>query len=550
MNHSFKIKIGVLGCVLVAAGGCGRSNHPTAPNSTSPGASAAAPAPSSNVLQGSAQVTLRPQVQVMEMDEALQSLKGQSSDGNGFVFDSKYAKAAALKPGDVLLIKNLLARKVLASDATSDGTVVLTRAASLMDVVKDGHIAMNAAVHFKTGAKTAGAAHPVLEFWRALMPGTVAMAQDSGWSNNTRNPSLPTPTPGVGNNGQTPPSLGTQVKNALNNPYLKPFKGTLQDWDVEWDATPADGKLNLNLTMTKNVNGIVAKITGTGYLADFEFVNDMSIGSSPATAVSALKQAAGQFKNINGAMNFTWEIGKNTPGPGGEAQMIKLPGAISVSLAPLLEGLPLTLEVSAAIDAHPMLTSGNQYSQGSFHVTYDGYQHFKFNNGSLDSEGPMSGEPTADVPRNISAVAPFGVVIGFAAPRIDLVFGGAGMIESEEIKKGAEWADRLIDAAGKRLLTPESYQLYKDSGFSMSGAATAFEHTNATLSLRVIASSTMTEGGASQITPCSKSTVDLSVYVGASAQALGLPAGNTSKRVMDKTFLRIQPPGTQLCANI
>ena len=550
MNNSFKIKLGVLGCLLVAAAGCGHSNPPAAPNSTSPGASAAAPAPSSNVLKGSAQVTLRPEVKVMEMNDALRALKGQSSDGNGFIFDSKYSPAAALKPGDVLFIKNLLARKVLASDATPDGIVVLTQAASLVDVVKDGHIAMNAAMHFKAGAKTAGAAHPVLEFWRAVMPGTAAMAQDSGWSNNTRNPSLPTPTPGVGNNGQTGPSAGTQISNALNNPYLKPFKGTLQDWDIEWDATPADGKLNLNLTMSKNVNGIVAKITGTGYLADFEFVNDMSIGSSPSSAVSALKQAAGQFKNINGAMDFTWEIGKNTPGPGGEAQMIKLPGAISVSLAPLLEGLPLTLEVSAAVEPHPMLTSGNQYSKGSFHVTYDGYQSFKFNNGSLDADGPMSGEPTADVPRNLSAVAPFGVVIGFAAPRIDLVFGGVDLIESEEIHKAAEWADKLIEAAGKRLLTPASYQTYKDSGFSMSGAASAFEHTNATLSLRVITSSTMTEGGASQITPCSKSTIDLSVYVGASAQALGLSGGSTSKRVMDKTFVHIQPPGTQLCTNL
>jgi hypothetical protein len=375
------------------------------------------------------------------------------------------------------------------------------------------------------------------------------MAQDSGWSNNTRNPSLPTPTPGVGNNGQTGASVGTQINGALNNPYLKPFKGTLQDWDIEWDATPADGKIDLNLTMSKNVNGIVATITGKGYLADFEFINDMSIGSSPASAASALKQAAGQFKNINGAMDFTWEIGKSTPGPGGEAETIKLPGAISVDLSPLLEGLPLTLEVSAAIEPHPMLTSGNQYSKGSFHVTYDGYQRFKFNNGSLDADGPMSGEPTADVPRNLSAVAPFGVVIGFAAPRIDLVFGHSGMI-SEELQKGAEWADKLIEAAGKRLLKPESFQAYKDSGFSMSGAATAFDHTNATLSLRVITASTMAEGGASQITPCSKSTVDLSVYVGASAQALGLSAGSTSKRVMDKTFEHIQPPGTKLCANL
>lgn len=50
--------------------------------------------------------------------------------------------------------------------------------------------------------------------------------------------------------------------------------------------------------------------------------------------------------------------------------------------------------------------------------------------------------------------------------------------------------------------------------------------TNATLSLRVIASSTMTASGSSQMTlPCSKSAVDLSVYVGLrpGARSLGRP---------------------------
>jgi hypothetical protein len=539
MKHPLVTQCTVLGTLLLSTAGCGGPKHSPGPES---GASA-------NVLQGSAKVTFRPQVHAMEKGEALRALKGQSSDGNGFIFDSTYAKAAALKPGDVLLIKNLLARKVLASETTPDGIVVITQAASLVDVVKQGHISMNAAMNFKAARKTADSEHPVLQFWRAIMPGTPAMAQS--WSNNTRNPSQPTPNPGVGHNEQTGPSAGTLFDNAKNSPYLTPFKGTLQDWDVEWNATPADGRINLSLAMSKNVNGIIAKITGTGYLTNFEFINDMDIGTTPATAASAVMQAAGQFKSIKGAMNFSWEIGKSTPGPGGGAETIKLPGALSISMAPLLEGIPLTIEVSAAIVPHPMMTSGNQFSSGSFHVSYDGSQHFKLSNGSLSADGPMSGEPTADVPRNISAVAPFGVAVAFAAPRIDLVFGGAGLITSDDLKNDAKWADRLIDQAAKRLLSPDSYQSYKASGFSMAGAAAAFEHTNATLSLRVIASSTMTASGSSQMTlPCSKSGVDLSVYVGASAEALGLSAGSTSKRVMDKTFEKIDPPEARLCSSI
>ena len=79
---------------------------------------------------------------------------------------------------------------------------------------------------------------------------------------------------------------------------------------MDWEATPQDGKLELSLTMSKNVNGLIAKITGKGHLSDFDFVNDMDM-SSGGSAISALKQAAGQFKNVNGRMDFTWEIGKD-----------------------------------------------------------------------------------------------------------------------------------------------------------------------------------------------------------------------------------------------
>jgi hypothetical protein len=50
--------------------------------------------------------------------------------------------------------------------------------------------------------------------------------------------------------------------------------------------------------------------------------------------------------------------------------------------------------------------------------------------------------------------------------------------------------------------------------------------------------------------PCSKSTVELSAWVGASAQALGLSGGSTSKEVMDKNFEKIEPEGSRICSQI
>ncbi len=504
---------------------------------------------------GSSQVTLRPAVKTMETNEAIETLRGQSSDGFGFVFDPKNEKAKALKPGDVLLIKGLLARKVIATDTTKDGVVVLTKGASIADVVQDGHLSIRAPMHFSAArASRTGDGH-WHELWRNLLPATVEAAQldkdGMPFKNDSDHPKLEDHDV---DEELHPPSMTSQVidktkedvNGILEHPYVKPFKGLLEDWDVDWEATPQDGKLDLSLTMTKNVNGLIAKITGKGYVSDFDFVNDMDM-SSGGSAISSLKQAAGQFKNVNGRMDFTWEIGKDTPGPGGEEQLIKLPGAISQSLAPLLDGLPLTLEVSAAIDAHPMMTAGKQYSQGAFHVTYDGYQQFKFNNGNFESDGKMDGGPSADVPRNISAVAPFGVVVGFAAPRIELVFGGPGIIKADEFEKAAKWTDAIVDEVGKRVLTASAYQLYKDSRFSLSKAAKAFDDTNVALGMRVVTTSTMTESGMSQITPCSRSDIDVKVYVGASGSALGLASKSMYKTVMTKDFEHIEPPNVTLC---
>jgi len=504
---------------------------------------------------GSSQVTLRPAVKTMETNEALETLRGQSSDGFGFVFDPRNEKAKALKPGDVLLIKGLLARKVIATDTTKDGVVVLTKGASIADVVQDGHLSIRAPMHFGAArASRPGDGH-WHELWRNLLPATVQAAQTADGDRIKLGGSDPLQIADHDVNEELHPRSMTSreieqtkkdVDDFMEHPYVKPFKGLLEDWDVDWEATPQDGKLDLSLSMMKNVNGLSAKITGKGYLSDFDFVNDMDM-SSGGSAVSSLKQAAGQFKNVNGRMDFTWEIGKDTPGPGGEEQLIKLPGAISQSLAPLLDGLPLTLEVSAAIDAHPMMTGGKQYSQGSFHVTYDGYQQFKFNNGDFESDGKMDGGPSADIPRNISAVAPFGVVVGFAAPRIELVFGGPGIIKADEFEKAAKWTDAIVDEVGKRVLTESAYQLYKDSGFSLSKAAKAFDDTNVTLGMRIVTTSTMTESGMSQITPCSRSDIDVKVYVGASASALGLASKSMYKTVMSKDFEHIEPPNVTLC---
>ena len=80
--------------------------------------------------------------------EAKQAVIGLSTDEAALLFDSTNATARALHAGDVLLIKNLTARKVLGTEDTPDGLVVLTEPAVLTDVIEDGNIHIEAPVRF------------------------------------------------------------------------------------------------------------------------------------------------------------------------------------------------------------------------------------------------------------------------------------------------------------------------------------------------------------------------------------------------------------------
>jgi hypothetical protein len=97
------------------------------------------------------------------------------------------------------------------------------------------------------------------------------------------------------------------------------------------------------------------------------------------------------FKNLNGAMTIQWLVATESGGVRANESRIKLPGAIDTPLAPLVGGIPLNLEVSAAILIHPAITGGREYTKGQFKITYDGYQHFKVKPANIDSDGSLNG---------------------------------------------------------------------------------------------------------------------------------------------------------------
>jgi hypothetical protein len=336
------------------------------------------------------------------------------------------------------------------------------------------------------------------------------------------------------------------LKDAYGN-VLNGIKGAIvSGWTTDWSVTPADGQVNINLKMTKSAGGLTAVITGDGYLTGFDFDGDILIQQSTYQKIEA------NLKSINGLMNFNWEVGTDTPGDHTEKSRIKLPGAIEIPLAEFVGGMPLFLEISAALIIEPALTGGQEYSRGSFRITYDGAQHFTAKEGNIDSEGNVTGDiQLLEGGQNISALAPLGMVLAFAAPRIELTFGVSKALKSSgDIKEAAEKVDALADALAKKVLTPDQYQQFKDSPmgqFSLAKAAEASLASDAAAYFEMVTSSAMSNTGFSVIAPCTRYDITLLGKVGVSAEAFGQEVAKTDKEIFHKDFTNIDPPGSRLC---
>ena len=250
----------------------------------------------------------------MEAEEGRKALIGLSSNEATLLLDSSNPTARSLRAGDVLLIKQLVARNVLGTELTPDGVVVLTQRARLVDVIQEGQIRIQAPVRFGVA--------------RAAAP-PAPQSFSASWTSLFAEPAY----------AQSPESNAMSkseakgTADAYKNMAKGAFKSVVEGWDTTFEATPGEGKTDLNIILKKSVGGFEALITGQGYMSDFDF--DSTIDMSQ----SSLQNMDTSFNNLNGQMNFQWQVAKDTGGVMAEESRIKLPGAIEVPLAGCLSTL-------------------------------------------------------------------------------------------------------------------------------------------------------------------------------------------------------------------
>src|SRR6476469_76979 len=161
-----------------------------------------------------------PTVAVMEHGEGLAALKEISTNGSLLLFAGHNSTIAALHPGSVLLIKGLLAKKVLAV-AEDDGDIgVLTEPASITDVVQEAHIVYDYPVRFSPGGVV-----------------NTALDSDTESANDWLASDLFVQTARAAPPPDAPEApAAAQMKTCV-----------VKDWTVEVTATPGNDRVNLKV---------------------------------------------------------------------------------------------------------------------------------------------------------------------------------------------------------------------------------------------------------------------------------------------------------------
>ena len=465
-----------------------------------------------------AHVTYAPAVKMFDLSDIKSSLQGISSDGHGFVFKNASPAIRALKTGDILFVKNQLAAKVLGSITDGDTTLVLVGEAPLRDVVQSGEINIDAPIHFHGPKQVSTSAPQPRSFFDLLVP--PVYAAQSGLKGSGAD---------VARQQGTQDAAKTLGANALG--------GLVDGWKiVQWTVTPGDNQMNFQAVLSKDAEGFIAMVGMKGWISNTDFVSKISLTNG------AGKQAFSGVKNTKGSIEFDWEIGKASPGVWAKEDRVKLPAGFTVPLAPLLEGLPLTLDISAALLIHPALTGGNEYSKGGFTVSWGNGNHETSSSGAVDtSDSSNTIETTYNVTAdtNVSPVAPNGMVISYCAPRIELRLDALGTLADSVNQLGG-----AIDQIESRLMSlmPQSVQNAVAQSPLSNVTASNILSSNADVFIQFITTEGVTHSSNVTPFPCSKQEIKLTAQGGGDAQLFGLTSGaTTTTDLFTKTFTRWDP---------
>ena len=438
------------------------------------------------------------------VDEATvrKTLRSVSTNGNVLVFDPS-PQIQKLGPGSVLFMQGLAVRKVLATMPFESETALLTVPAAITDYIQEGQIHWDYPVRFSATSASRDPVGSPLQAGAGLCLANLLKCLESHAS---------------------------PVVYAADAPPGS-IHGKYKGWDFWAGATSGANRIQIQLEVKRVEAGLHALLTGDGYLQNFDTSSDIEIHDSK------LADLRWSNKNLNGVMNFGWEVAKEKKGVWAEEDKIPLPTSFKI---PLLIGIwPLTISVDEALLIHPAMTEGNQLSEAHFRLEYNGYSRFSVHSGNIDDDGHISGTSNIINTRALSPVAGHAFLAALAAPRLGLKLGLSSAWEVLEKYLPSDLAESALQAFLSFPPVQKALGSGTDAGLPLQEALGIVQEikeaaqmalkTDAAAHLEFIIAGSLLDSGPMVVVPCQRAQIVVTVQAGASAELLGQSIGQADK---------------------
>jgi hypothetical protein len=409
-------------------------------------------------------------------------LKSIGSDGDVFVFDNSDPRIQGLHENQILLLDNVAVRKVLAVAKKDNLIVVGTDYASLTDFIQQGQLKWNAPIKFGSlfSAKNSSVVpHSATSEW--FIPDGIVYA------------------------------AGTDLS----------YSGKVDGWDASMHVTPSSNRLDVEFKVSKNYQGMNVMTSAKGYLKDFLSSADIQV------AQGDLSNFSYNATDLNGEMDIQYAATRDGDAAGIDKPNIKLPPLAKIPMP--IDGIPFMLTISANLILKPGFGAKKEAASGSFQITYNGDEGFQVKGGSPQSNSTIDGSGTIGHIETAS-LAPHGIVIGVAAPKITLSLGMQSAMDVLTQAFPSGLADSVTDflagtSAGK---------------WTKKQMNTTFK-TEAAAYVQTVAVGTMASEGSLGMIPCKLTRLLLQFQGGADAYLLGKKAADKDLIIAKKEFVLREP---------
>jgi hypothetical protein len=411
-------------------------------------------------------------------------LKSVGSDGNIFVFDDSDERIQNLHEGQILFLENIAVQKVLVVAKKDKFIVVGTDYATLPDFIQQGHLKWDAPIQFNS------------LFARISEPKLATTSEAATWW-------IPESTVYAG---------GTQLS----------YSGKVDGWDASVGVTPGANRLELFLKVSREYQGMSVMVSSKGFVKDFVSSSDIQI--SPGN----LDNFSYEAKNLNGEMNVDYAA---TRGEGDAAGIdkpnIKLPPLAKIPMP--IAGIPFMLSINANLILKPGFGAKKEAASGSYKFTYSGDEGFQVKGGNPQSSSTVNGSGNFERITTAS-LAPHGILIGMAAPKITLSLGPGSAIDVLQEAFPSQLADTMADFLAKTAAGKWAKKKI-DPSFK----------TEASASVQTVAVGTMTAAGSLSMVPCKLTRLLLEFKGGADAYLLGIKGADKEVVFAKKEFVTREP---------